>query len=159
MGRKKQPASKPPTTTNFATKHSKSECSGEECVTCHKTVNDEGVECKWCFNWEHKFCVGLTKNEYILLSKLSGKIMLYCSSCYPKVNDALAQYTQNCDSTLQNSPDWLTIIEDKLTRLSDQLESLVSHTPNLINVPGSQNTHVQEETLSYQANSKSMDVS
>jgi len=34
----------------------------------------------------------------------------------------------------------------------------VSHTPNLINVPGAQNTHVQEETLSYRANSKSMNI-
>jgi len=34
----------------------------------------------------------------------------------------------------------------------------VSHIPNLINVPGAQNTHVQEETLSYQANSKSLSV-
>jgi len=54
--------SKPPAMTSVATKNSKSECSGEECVTCHKTVNDEGVECQWCFNWEHKFCVGLTQN-------------------------------------------------------------------------------------------------
>jgi len=69
--------------------------------------------------------------------------------------DALPQYTQNCDSTLQDSPDRLTVIEEKLARLSDQIESLISHTPNLINVPDAQNTHVQEET---QANSKSMNV-
>ena len=122
MGRRKQPTSKPPATTSVAKKHSRSECSGEECVTCHKTVNNEGVECQWCFNWEHKSFAGLIQNEYILLSKSSGKIMLYCSSCYPKVNDALAQYTQNCDSTLQDSPDRLTVIEEKLTRLLDQLE-------------------------------------
>jgi len=41
-------------------------------------------------------------------------VMFYCSSCFPKVNDALAQYTQNCDSTLQDSPDLLTVIEEKL---------------------------------------------
>ena len=144
MGRgKKQPSSKPPTTTtSVAAKHLRSEFSGEECVTCRKIVNDEGVECQWCFNWEHKTCAGLTQNEYILLSKSSGNIMFYCSSCFPKVNDALAQYAKKCESVSPNPSDRLSVLEEKLVRLSDQLELLVSQASNTNNLPVIQNTLV-----------------
>jgi len=84
------------------TKHTRSECSGEECVTCNKLVNDEGVECQWCFNWEHKGCAGLTHNEYNLLSKSSGKVMFYCSLCHPKVSLALDYQWQATDNKLQH---------------------------------------------------------
>ena len=155
MGKKNKPPAKPPVTaTRVGTKRTRSDCSGEECVTCHKIVGDEdeGVECQWCFNWEHKTCAGLTQNEYILLSKSSGKIMFYCSSCY--VSDALAQYTKNCNPDSQKS-DRLTIIEEKLSALSDQLESLVSHTPYITNLVSDQDTqHVEEVTKPHRANSK-----
>ena len=61
----------------------RSECSGEECVTCNKLVDEEGVQCQWCFNWEHRNCADLTLSEYNLLSKVfqqSYVVLFFVSS-------------------------------------------------------------------------------
>ena len=115
-------------------KHTRSECSGEECVTCSKSVNEEGVESQWYFNWEHKGCTGLTQSEYNLLSKSSGKVTFYCSLCHPKVSTALEYYTQNFDPLEQL--DRLTAIEEKPSKLPHQLNSLLPTEAPIVDTNG-----------------------
>ena len=145
MGKKKQTGPpKPPMETQAAAKRTRSECSGEECVTCSKSVNEEDVECQWCFNWEHKGCAGLTQSEYNFLSKSPGKVMFYCSLCHPKVSTALEYYTQNFDP--QEQLDRITAIEEKLSKLSHQLNSLLPTEVPIVDangdVPTTQNASV-----------------
>jgi len=72
--------------------------------------------------------------------------MFCCSSCYPKVNGALAQYTKNYYSDSTESSDRLALIEEKLAILSNHLESLASNSldADIVNVSASQNTLIQE---------------
>jgi len=35
------------------------------CVTCGKEVDSECIECEWCYNWDHKDCVGLSNDIYL----------------------------------------------------------------------------------------------
>ena len=58
--------------------------------------------------------------------------MFYCSLCHPKVNIALDYYTKN--SNAPKPDDRLVAIEEKLSKLSDQLNSLLSsQTPPDVN--------------------------
>jgi len=51
--------------------------SGFSCVTCNKDVEEHGVECQWCWQWEHSNCADLTSSECSVLSSSSAKIMFF----------------------------------------------------------------------------------
>ena len=68
--------------------------SGDTCVTCCRDVEETGIECNWCYCWEHYDCAGLTEGEYSMLSNSSSKIMFFCTWCYKKVLFALKIKTE-----------------------------------------------------------------
>lgn len=70
-------------------KRPRASTSGDTCVTCSRDVEETGVECNWCYRWEHYDCAGLTSGEYTVLSNSSSKIMFFCTWCYKKVPFAL----------------------------------------------------------------------
>ena len=47
------------------------------------------TECESCFKWEHRDCLGISKEEYKVLGDLLNNIMFFCSICWPKVRLAL----------------------------------------------------------------------
>ena len=42
-----------------------------QCVTCKKkvTIDDDGIECQWCEQWEHKACAKISDDEYKVRTK------------------------------------------------------------------------------------------
>lgn len=99
-------------------KRQRNDSSGDSCVTCSQDVEEEGVECNWCFRWEHRSCAKLTCEEYTVLSSSSCKIMFFCSLCYARVPFAL-----RVDDEQQNLEDRLKAVEDKLTKAVEKMDS------------------------------------
>ena len=59
------------------------------CATCGKEVESECIKCEWCYNWEHKDCVGLSNDVYKALDGAPANVMFFCTNCEPKVKLAL----------------------------------------------------------------------
>ena len=70
-------------------KHLRASTSGDTCVMCSQDVEEKGIECNWCYRWEHYDCAGLSEGEYTMLSNSSSKVMFFCTWCYKKVPFAL----------------------------------------------------------------------
>lgn len=112
------PLLKLPQEMTHQTKRTRNDTSGDSCVTCGKDVEEEGVECNWCFRWEHCSCASLSSEEYSVLSSSSCKIMFFCSLCYYRVPFALRIQDEQ-----QKSEDRLKSVEDKLTEVVDKMTS------------------------------------
>jgi len=65
--------------------------SGFSCVTCDEYVEEHGVECQWCWWWEHPNCAGLTSSSVLstLYYPHHLKNYVFCLLCYSKVPFAL----------------------------------------------------------------------
>ena len=48
------------------------------CITCKKHAGEDSIECESCFNWEHRACAGISKDEYEILTDSSPNIMFFC---------------------------------------------------------------------------------
>ena len=92
------------------------------CIKCNKSAVDDGVECEYCFKWEHRECAGISEDEYAILNKASPNIMFFCSFCRPKV--ALALKFFNDIEQKQKS------LDEKITQLEQKLNSLASSAAN-----------------------------
>ena len=121
-------------------KRIRNDSSGDTCVTCGKDVEEEGVECNWCFKWEHCSCASLTTEEYTVLSSSSCKIMFFCSLCYARVPFAL-RIDEESLAQQQRFEDRLKSVEDKLTKAVKKMDSNTT-----------QQTSANEESLNSVAN-------
>ena len=89
------------------------------CVTCGKEVESECIECEWCYNWEHKDCVGLSNDVYKALDGAPANVMFFCMNCESKVKLALKffvdiqQKQQALDDKLEKK---LESVETALTK-------------------------------------------
>lgn len=92
--------------------------SGYACVTCQKDVEDDGIECEWCYRWEHRVCAELSEAEYTVLSNSSSKIKFFCTMCYTKVPFAL-RVDQESTSHQSALDQRLQSIEEKLKNLEN----------------------------------------
>ena len=45
------------------------------------------IGCEWCYNWEHKYCIGLSNDK--VLDDASANVILICTKRKPKVKLAL----------------------------------------------------------------------
>ena len=86
------------------------------CMSCDKDVKEEGVECQWCYGWEHKGCAGITQSEYTILTTSSSKVMFFCSFYYTKVPFAL-KTKQESSSHYEIINNNLKATENKLTQM------------------------------------------
>ena len=66
------------------------------CVKCSKNAEEDSIECESCLKWEYRVCVGISKEEYeVLSSDLSTNIVFFCSVCRLKVKLALKFLRRN----------------------------------------------------------------
>ena len=124
----------------MSNKRARNVSSGYSCVTCQKDVEDEGIECQWCYRWEHRRCAELTEAEYTVLSNSSSKIMFFCTMCYTKIPFALrvdqesASHQSILDQRLQS-------IEEKLNKL----ENSCSVSNNVVSGPEEVTHHMESQ--------------
>ena len=90
------------------------------CQFCGKDVEKEGVECSWCFKWEHCSCASQTTEKYTVLSSSSCKIM-FCNLCYARVSFALRVDDESL-AQQQKFEDRLKSVEDKLTKVAKKMD-------------------------------------
>ena len=146
------------------------------CVTCGKEVESECIECEWCYNWEHKDCVGLSNDVYKALDGAPANVMFFCTNCEPKVKLALKffvdiqQKQQALDDKLEKK---LESVETALTKaIESQIKTFAAQNQTAISdlaskVEGiAKLTLTPEETESLPSNntsqllaSKSVDIS
>ena len=84
------------------------------------TINDDGIECQWCEQWEHKACAKLSDDEYKVLNNSSPNVIFFCSLCCPKVPCALSNYS-NLSQTNANFNNRLKEMESKLSSIVDDI--------------------------------------
>ena len=112
-------------------KRSRNLTSGYSCVTCDEDVEEDGVECQWCYRWEHPKCAGLSSSEYSVLTSSSAKIMFFCSLCFSKVpfalkvQDEAVNYQRNVDERIK-------LLEDRLSKIPDNISEQLSRCCSLI---------------------------
>ena len=100
--------------------------SGDTCVTCSRDVEETGIECNWCYRWEHYDCAGLTEGEYSMLSNSSSKIMFFCTWCYKKVPFAL-KIEKEAQSNKEMFEANFTTITTKLSELHSNVAAVVTN--------------------------------
>ena len=98
--------------------------SGDTCVTCSRDVEETGIECNWCYHWEHYDCAGLSEGEYSMLSNSSSKIMFFCTWCYNKVPFAL-KIEKEAQSNKEMFEANFTTINTKLSELHSNVAAIV----------------------------------
>ena len=79
--------------------------------------NSECIECEWCYNWEHKDCVGLSNDIYEVLGGAPANVMFFCTKCEPKVKLAL-KFFADIQRKQQAMDDKLRQLEEKFLNLS-----------------------------------------
>ena len=106
------------------------------CVTCGKEVESECIECEWCYNWEHKDCVGLSNDVYKALDGAPANVMFFCTNCEPKVKLALKffvdiqQKQQALDDKLEKK---LESVETALTKaIESQIKTFAAQNQTAI---------------------------
>ena len=90
------------------------------CVNCGKEVESVCIEYEWCYNWEHKDCVGLSNDVYKVLNGAPVNVIfiwMKCT-CEPKVKLALKLFTD---------------IQQKQQALDDKLKQLEEGSSKSIN--------------------------
>jgi len=114
----------------------------ELCVSCQKDVEDDGVECEWCYKWEHRECAGLTNDEYLVLSNSNSKIMFFCSLCYSKV-----PFSLNMERKAASQQ---SALEQRLQSIEDKLKNLGSFCASLNDTSGSLESSSSMDSSSHQ---------
>ena len=106
------------------------------CVTCGKEVESECIECEWCYNWEHKDCVGLSNDVYKALDGAPANVMFFCTNCESKVKLALKffvdiqQKQQALDDKLEKK---LESVETALTKaIESQIKTFAAQSQTAI---------------------------
>ena len=85
------------------------------CVTCGKEVESECIECEWCYNWEHKDCVGLSNDIYEVLGGAPAIVMFFCTKCEPKVKLTLKLFA-DIQQKQQAMDEKLRQLEEKFSK-------------------------------------------
>ena len=47
------------------------------CVVCEENVQESGVECDWCGQWEHSKCANLTEDELKVLVNINSCVKFF----------------------------------------------------------------------------------
>ena len=63
------------------------------CRTCNKLADDGVIQCHWCHNWEHHQCSQRSAEDLAILSKVSDRVIFFCTQCFCKVPAALSTYS------------------------------------------------------------------
>ena len=64
------------------------------CVVCEENVQESGVECDWCGQWEHSKCANLTEDELKVLVNINSCVKFFCKICQPRV-EVVFKYFDN----------------------------------------------------------------
>ena len=86
------------------------------CISCDKLIEENGILCECCYQWEHFKCVGISDEEYNILGNSSPSIMFFCTVCRPKATMALKFFNDLQDQ--QN------ILNAKVAKLENELGEL-----------------------------------
>ena len=62
-------------------------------ATCNKLAEDGVIQCQWHHNWEHHQCAQLSAKDLTILSKVSDRVISFCTQCFGKVLAALSTYS------------------------------------------------------------------
>ena len=62
-------------------------------ATCNKLAEDGVIQCQWCHNWEDHQCAQLSAEDLTILSKVSDRVISFCTQCFGKVPAALSTYS------------------------------------------------------------------
>ena len=99
------------------------------CVKCSKNIKEDNIECESCLKWEHRFCLGIFKEEYeVLRSDLLTNIMFFCGVCRLKVRLTL-KFFNDIEEKQKMVGEMVKPIEEKLKSLNTK----ISQSPNQSN--------------------------
>jgi len=114
--RNRQPGDPPPAKEGKTTPY--------PCIVCSENVQDGGIECDWCVQWEHAECAELNEDELKVLCTINSCVKFFCKVCQPvafKFFDDIKE-KQNSIATKVN------VIEENLSKsvadLNSRLEQL-----------------------------------
>jgi len=113
------------------TNSDKEENSDESyCRTCNKLADDGVIQCQWCHNWEHHQCAQLSAEDLTILSKVSDRVIFFCTQCFGKVPAALTTYAISEKHTILDNR--LSTVETKLNELKQELTEQISKCHDLL---------------------------
>jgi len=97
------------------------------CVVCEENVQESGIECDWCGQWEHSNCANLTEDELKVLVSINSCVKFFCKICQPRVEVAF-KYFDNIQEKQNSIATKVQVIEENLSKsvadLSSRLEQL-----------------------------------
>ena len=94
------------------------------CRTCNKVADNGVIQCQWCHNWEHHQCAQLSAEDLAILSKVSDRVVFFCTQCYGKVPAALTTYSISEKHTIFDN--CLSTVETTLNELKLELTKQIS---------------------------------
>ena len=111
--------------------------SNSLCVTCEKSIDDNGLLCEFCYQWEHNQCATISDEAYSILSDSPPNIMFFCTACRPKVTGALKFFNEmhdnqiNLDKSLKELEVDMQSIQKDLTERVSRLEKQINQQDQL----------------------------
>ena len=83
------------------------------CVNCKKPACEDVAQCEMCGDWEHRQCVKVCNELFVLLDKVPKNVKFFCTPCSLLIPKVLKSFNDMSDCT--------KVVDEKISYLENKL--------------------------------------